>query len=70
MIFSTWASQDMTLLISTGTCLIVVPIVAIIYSYMIFNMKCMASGRGNENVNNGGENGAENRADAADLNEI
>ena len=65
IIFYTWASQQMTMLITTGTCLIIIPIVSIIYSYTIFNMKCMASGRdgaNNANLNQGGH-----AADAAEL---
>ena len=70
IILYTWASQDLTLLIMTGTCLIVVPIVSIIYSYTIFNMKCMASGRGNNaNLNGADPNNRRRHADAADLDE-
>ena len=59
-------------MITTGTCLIVVPIVSIIYSYTIFNMKCMASGRSagnNGNMNNDDPNNRRRHADAADLDE-
>ena len=72
VIFWTWASQDLSLLITTGTCLIVVPIVAIIYSYTIFNMKCMARGRAagrNADVAEGDQNNRRRQADAADLDE-
>ena len=41
----TWVSQHHSFQVATGVTLIVAPIASIIYSYMIFNMKCMATGR-------------------------
>lgn len=70
VILATWAGLD--LLIATGTSLILVPIVSIIYSYTIFHMKCMATGRMANNAQDGENEGPNNRqrlADAADLDE-
>lgn len=67
----TWISQETPWLIATGICLIIVPILAIIYSYTIFNMKCMTKRRvGNRNANaNPDENNRRRMADAAELDE-
>ena len=40
----TYATQSQLFQIITGISLIIAPIASIIYSYMIFNMKCMAMG--------------------------
>ena len=70
VILATWAGLD--LLIATGASLILVPIVSIIYSYTIFHMKCMATGRMARNAQDGENEDPNNRqrlADAADLDE-
>ena len=72
LIVYTWATQDTPFLIITGVNLIIVPILSIIYSYMIFNMKCMATTNTNRvrgRNANGGRLGGPRLADAADLDE-
>ena len=70
IVLYTWVSQAQNFLIATGISLIVAPIASIVYSYAIFNMKCMSAGRYQPNANEQeGEQGRRRYADAADLDE-
>jgi len=70
IILYTWATQSLGFLITTAISLILAPILAIIYSYSVFNVKCMSINR--NPVQQAHNNLARNDgrlADAADLNE-
>ena len=73
IVLYTWATQATNFLVATGISLIFAPIASIVYSYAIFNMKCMSAGRFQPNANEqeGGEgrNARRRQADAADLDE-
>lgn len=72
VVFFTWASQELDMLIALATSLILVPIIAIIYSYSIFNIQYMARRRSNDENQREGQNEDNNGrrlGDAADLDE-